>query len=346
MKNTVKILGVIALVAVIGFSMAACKDDDPTSAVFKGIDSAANLYELAVKKGSRATYSAKEGDDFVLTVTPPNGTGKKSQGGVKQSVKGGFQLQSANNPGVFNVAVNGETIVAIAGSITYTDGTTIDTQAALTPAKGKTIPAASNGITTIASGETLVYDKRIANQSAAKKVDSFPYAMAGDQADGFHGDPLASVVPNTSVTVSGGKVTLKAGTPVNDVLSDEWPDGTGGHDGAKYFGNPTDVMMMINIAGPVSNTTPGLYGLLCLFDDRNYANLIYLTKVVTLKAINANGNTIEIVDLTAEAGWNYLIATENKIGAITIRTFAVSKIMPAGYKWTVIDGNFPLSLRN
>jgi len=83
MKKTLKTLGLIALVAVIGFSITACggddttpDDDDPLSPIPQSVsyvseDGNGNLYTLVITEntgGRSARYTAKAGDSFTFKV--------------------------------------------------------------------------------------------------------------------------------------------------------------------------------------------------------------------------------------------------------------------------------------
>jgi len=84
MKNTIKVLGThsllcaIALVAIIGFSMAACKNDGggggndndngPTSVTYIGNDEYGNVYQLEVSIGTTATITGYDGSGGAVTI--------------------------------------------------------------------------------------------------------------------------------------------------------------------------------------------------------------------------------------------------------------------------------------
>jgi len=87
MKNTIKMFGIAAMVAIIGFSMVRCDTgtsagtgttgggSEPTSVTYTSKDEAGNTYNLtiqATQEGKAATYTPKGGDNYVLTVNPLN----------------------------------------------------------------------------------------------------------------------------------------------------------------------------------------------------------------------------------------------------------------------------------
>jgi hypothetical protein len=93
MKNEMKYFGIIAIVAVIVFSMAACGDgagggnsgnSGGTSATYTGEDDEF-IYELVItssSSGARAAYNPKNGDSYVLKITSKDGTMSVSMGKV------------------------------------------------------------------------------------------------------------------------------------------------------------------------------------------------------------------------------------------------------------------------
>jgi len=355
MKNTIKFFGIIAFVAVIGFSMAACSgggDDSgggsPTKVVYKGMDAAANIYELTISKAAnRAAFSPIAGDDYVMTVTPPNGAGKKSEGAVDQSVEGGYSLKPTGATKVFNVAVNGENMVAIAGEVKYTDSTTSTTPVGLLPptASGDATISTSGGVTTFVSGATVYYDRRITNKAGAQAVTSFGYALSGDNEESFAGQDITQLASGSSFTITGGKLTAKFGAitndiPLEDFSGDNFSTFTITPSDAKYFGEPDRPMVLVNKGGSLSTSATDVWGLICNKSDTEYVSIVYVDKDVTVKGVSEHDGTIDIMDITASAGWNFVFIS--KVGKYNV--FTVSKRIPASYKWTVIDFNFPLDL--
>jgi len=353
MKNTVKIFGIITLITVIGFSMTACVDKEippeeiMTEAVYKGIDSAANYYELIISKAAdRAAYSPVTGDDYIMTVTPPNGSGKTSEGTVDQSVDGGFVLKPNGATKVFNVAVDGGNIIAIAGEIKYTSGSLEEKTVVMNPSAvgGTTI---SSG--TIVSGANVAYDPDLANLAAAKAVTDFPYALDFGGDGGPSGVNMSTVLDGTTaITVNNGKVFITVGTPKPEVLQGFEEFAAAGMEvtpsTAKYFGSEGSPVIFTNIEGTPENYNT-MYGLICVKGTDNYAGLTYLSEETTIKGsmINPdgpNGIKVDIFDMTAKQGWNYVFTST--YGIYTI--YSASKTLPAGYKWTVIDQNTKIKI--
>jgi len=115
MKRMFKLLGIIALLAVIGFSMIACSDPDagtppPPRASYVSFDEiTGNRYELVITEAAtdRAVYTPKTGDTYVLTITGPNGTVLAISTGTVASVSGGSIGLQHNRGTVITVTVSG-----------------------------------------------------------------------------------------------------------------------------------------------------------------------------------------------------------------------------------------------
>jgi hypothetical protein len=131
MKNTFKVLGIIGLMLVIGFSFAACGGGDdgggsnPQTASYTGT-SGGQSYSLKITEKT-AKYTAQSGDSYELTVGS-----KKSTGTVVSSAGGILTLKPSNSSETFTANVSGNTLTALNGTITYTDGTTAAGPGALT----------------------------------------------------------------------------------------------------------------------------------------------------------------------------------------------------------------------
>jgi len=125
MKKTVKVLAIIALVAIIGFSMVTCGDDDdppgnPSTAKYEGKDIAGNTYTLTItEKAKRAAYAGAKGDSYKLVIKMKDGTENVSRGTIKETQKDGtFTLQpSYKGSGTFSVVISEEKISSVTGAV-------------------------------------------------------------------------------------------------------------------------------------------------------------------------------------------------------------------------------------
>jgi len=134
MKNIIKKFGIAAMVAIIGFSMAALSltscdtgssgdGGNPTSKEYSAGD-----YKLVITQGARAAYTPQDGDTYVLTIIS---TGQKSTGTVTISESGSemvFTL-TPSVPGAspFTITISNGEIESISGTITCEDGNPAET---------------------------------------------------------------------------------------------------------------------------------------------------------------------------------------------------------------------------
>jgi hypothetical protein len=116
----VRLFGIIALVAVIGFSMAACGGDDdsgdnPQTVTYTGT-SGGVTYTLKITENT-ARYAAQSGDSYELTV------GSKKSKGTVQNVTGDvLTLKPSNAETTFTATVSGSGLTAMNGTIAWTEG--------------------------------------------------------------------------------------------------------------------------------------------------------------------------------------------------------------------------------
>ena len=147
MKNALKLIGVITLAAIIGFSMIACSNGDdnkkpdtekpgekpeekppvtPGSGKYTGKDVLGNSYSISV--GSDASRTAKKDDRFNLEVKGRDGKAKKTTGKVKEiNADGTLTLETDDNV-EFTATVGSTTLDSVAAGddftpIPFTDGT-------------------------------------------------------------------------------------------------------------------------------------------------------------------------------------------------------------------------------
>jgi uncharacterized protein YjdB len=143
MKNTFRLIGIIAFVVVIGFSFASCGDSDSgggnvtnEKAVYTSVDGEGNVYELTItKKSDKAAYEPKAGDLFKLVITFLNGTTKTSEGTVTDEEVNGSTttLTLTVSSSSFTVSISTVTddisvISEITGTIPITSSTGDDTE--------------------------------------------------------------------------------------------------------------------------------------------------------------------------------------------------------------------------
>jgi hypothetical protein len=137
MKNLLKLIGITALAAVIVFSMAACGDDGgggggggPETLTYKGKGATSgDVYTLTIRKTAARAFTPVRGDEFELTA----GT-DKSKGPVDSITGSNFTLKPSNEGApTFDAAVSGNDLTGLSGTITLTDGRTVNVTETLTP---------------------------------------------------------------------------------------------------------------------------------------------------------------------------------------------------------------------
>jgi hypothetical protein len=166
MKNTMKFLGFIALVAVIGFTMAACPGDDgggnnsPKTVKYESTDTAGNTYILIITiKGT----TAAEGDSYVLTIKKAGQPDKVSTGTVSNAGAGTITLQPGNSGSdPFTVTVSNGQMTAITGNIAVEGAEEpVASPGTLTPVttggNGTTDPLLNGTWVAELAGETMTY---------------------------------------------------------------------------------------------------------------------------------------------------------------------------------------------
>jgi hypothetical protein len=130
---------------------------------------------------------------------------------------------------------------------------------------------------------------------------------------------IKTIVPNSSITVSGGKVTINLGVP-KTLNPASFPNG--------ITVNPSDAKV-----GTASNyffTSDGNY-MLTVKPDDDLVLLTYADKDVTVKGQFTQSGGTTIFNMSLKAGWNYMIMQDN--GTTTTATSYTS--LPAGYNWQV-----------
>jgi len=328
MKNTIKLLGIIVITAVIGFSFASCKGADaadPTEAKYVSTDGT-NTYELVIS-APRAAYSPKNGDTYDLTINPEN---KTSSGKVATVSGGSFTLTPVVNgtDGTqFIITVSGTGITDITGNIILTDGTPVTPPAAGTLKPGTGGDNNNNGGSisgsTIVSGATVIYDSGIKDLAEAKRITDFSDGL-NEYLDG-----------ESSVTISGGKVTIKLGIPKAEFLP-WWIDWL--LDGLSL--NPSNAKVVGLIDFYPTDFNYYLYYLACVKDENNEAALIYADKDVKITGTQTeyddyNVKWTKIWNVSLKKGWNYLIWSVNRTTNTATATYTSSTTMPKGFNWTV-----------
>ena len=130
MKNCIKLLGIIALVAITGFTMAACdngggsSNSKDTAQVYQGEDVQGNKYVLTIAESTGRSARAVTGDSYELTVTFKDGTKITSKGTIKEVTPDGtFKLEpSVEGSSTFSLVINNKQINSVTGEIVLPEG--------------------------------------------------------------------------------------------------------------------------------------------------------------------------------------------------------------------------------
>jgi len=136
MKNTFQLIRIIALAALIGFSMVALSltgcntggggddgpGDEPRTVTYEGEDSDGDTYTLVITEKS-GRYVAEAGDTYTLTAKEKS-SGKDyiSEGTVTGNTGGKIKLKPTNSEETFDVTISGEGITQIDGKIKFMSG--------------------------------------------------------------------------------------------------------------------------------------------------------------------------------------------------------------------------------
>ena len=339
MKNfSVKLFGVIALIMVIGFSMAAC--EDATFIQYKGVDANGNIYTLIISApGSRAAYSPRVDDDYELTIIPGN---KKSVGTV-ESIDGGYELKPADAVEKFYAIIDSGVMIAIAGKIRFTDGTSSDEAVSFDTGGGTPILGS-----TIAKNVPVVYDPSITNKTAAKAVKNFlnKAEMGYDPPIGVKIQDFLVSAPTVEVVKEKVTIIIPKPSMLYD-FSDVFPPDMLDPPDAKYFGTEATPMVFVNKEGPLDGAD--VYGLVCSQDNTHIAGLTYVDKDLTMRGTHVDTHPdapayFQIFNCELKEGWNYVFFTftgPDKVGTnFRNLVFTSSTSLPSSYKWTVVDQNY------
>jgi hypothetical protein len=172
-----------------------------------------------------------------------------------------------------------------------------------------------------------------AADNAAPSVTNFSYW--------YDGTPLSDEIPGSSVTVSGGKVNIKLGTPPNDEMVsfaeiiEDWLAGiTANPSSAKIYEDGLD--------GLVFYSSDRQYALAYMKDFNNMALFWYVDKDVTVTGTHTgttgSGETwTQKLNCSLKTGWNYVYGSMSGT-TVNMTTGAA----PSGYKWQVYNrDDFP-----
>jgi len=152
MKKTLKLLGIVAIAAIIGFSFTSCGDSgpspapaapaNPTSKIFESKDTAGNIYilEITSKSAGNASisraaavpaYTPKNGDTFTLTIITSSGDTWTDSGTV--AISGTLITLSGTKSIKITVSDTGMEKIEVPEGTTITIGSTSITTTTVEP---------------------------------------------------------------------------------------------------------------------------------------------------------------------------------------------------------------------
>jgi hypothetical protein len=139
MKSTFKLLGIIALLAVIGFSFASCGDEGgepagpaepPETAMYSGIAEDGSVYTLKVIENT-GRYTAQDGDSYIMYQVKDGET--KTSSGTVTTVGTTLTLKPTSITITFTITINDTGITSITGTITFDDKTEVKAPETIAP---------------------------------------------------------------------------------------------------------------------------------------------------------------------------------------------------------------------
>ena len=159
--NNFKVIGIIALAAVIGFAITACDNGTtsdggsiPQTVTYTGV-SGTTAYTLKITENLSRAYSPLAGDSYQLSAG-----GLTSAGTVIAFTAGVFTLKPANSTEEFTATVSGNDLTNLSGTITWTVGESTAAPGVLTSGGGGgigTLPTLGGDVgITVYAGKLIV----------------------------------------------------------------------------------------------------------------------------------------------------------------------------------------------
>jgi hypothetical protein len=168
------------------------------------------------------------------------------------------------------------------------------------------------------SGNTITSGTPVSNPDGITETD---FSSSGSNSS------LSNILDGeSSVTISGGNVSIKLGTPKNEYLEDFSELSNKG-----IIVNPSNAksFSLYEFTSPDEN----YYLVLESGDHNNYAFLLYADTNVTIKGNFTEHSYTVKFDITLKKGWNYLVESYNE--ATQTVTYRASTTLPAGFSWVV-----------
>jgi len=225
MKNYSRYLGTIVVLAALVLSFSACDDllgslikGDPTTntvtykpMVYTNYGANGTEYELIITRPGKAavSFTPAAGDSYKLDITTAAGVTQTSSGTVKGFSGNKFTLAASNNASVsFEVAISGNAINNITGTITVEGGVTVNGPGTLTPASGFVAVTGITGVPTSGTVGTLTLTGTVAPANATSKTIAWSVKSPGTTGATISGSTLTTTATGTvtvTATIANGK---------------------------------------------------------------------------------------------------------------------------------------------
>jgi len=347
----VRLFGIIALAAVIGFSMAACGGGGgggPQTVTYTGTSSSGEKYTLKITEYTER-YTAQKGDDYELTTGSKKSYGKVVK--VENDILTLGPLEDLLT--TFTATVSASGLTALNGTITWTDSST-------TNASGTTLTGGGSGGSGSGSGsgggsgglgESLslsgsVYTQEInvdAIMSGGSMYEYKPYK-------GSNKTFTSNVGGNGSI--NNGKMSFSVGAPNASLLEPVRVEADTGYGGTDIYSNmkvsPSDTrgvgldfeglfLMKENLNMKMNTNNPTVASItmemvVYIYVDRECA--------ITAKGGTATENGAKVtasdLNIKLKKGWNAVNAKVN--GSLTNLSFSMNTGDLSSCKW-VFDGD-------
>jgi len=202
------------------------------------------------------------------------------------------------------------------------------------------------GNTIVPAGTSVRYHPTLAVPNQPQNA-SFTHVLGQDQGQ-VKADSMEGMA---TITLTGGKLSATT-IDFSTLDSLEGMEKLESRDGLIVI--PSDLSKEVIVFGGGNNgiiflngeLNDDTIGLICCSDDAHIAGVAWVNQAFVMKGIEIYGDIINIFDINVEAGWNYYFFTYTGKGYNTA-IITAAKGLPASYKWTIIDKNFPLgTMRN
>jgi len=329
MKNKIRILGIIALVAVIAFTFAVCSGDKgPSVLTYRGTSSGEN-YTLKITENT-GRYTPKGGDTYVLETSS-----KRSTGTVSSASGSSIVLKPNNSDETFTVSVDGSSgITGFTGSLKW-DGE--DTPVSLPTTVTPTPPSGggnSSGSSSAYLGQTLTLTGQV-----------WRYNSDNGTWTEYTENRVIQSDCGGSGAITNGQLNFTIGTPssselesINFFNDEDYTNISISNSNAKCAVLSLTLEKLANEPAMVSVYIDKMWE---DNDESLMAFYLYVDRDVTItgKGIKNYGNdgvyslTTTDINLSFKAGWNVVCQNYNVNNNELIRSMSIKN--PSNLRWVL-----------